>query len=243
MIKALKIFFFLNLLIHLSSCEKSILNDCYKGRGEQVEITRGLGPIKSIDFNLAAKLFITYDNQLDRPELKILGQKNVIDLIRSDINDFELEIEFMECIKSHSELVFYLKTPYLESVTLSGPGALYSQNALVAEKIVCENTSVGQMELICDAFILESKINGPGSLRIDGRTKTQIFESNAGGNYSAFGLESDTTTIRINSTGNASVVASDTLRAIITGNGDIRYLGRPGVFTEITGNGKLIDAN
>ncbi len=90
---------------------------------------------------------------------------------------------------------------------------------------------------------LAAHITNTGSVTVSGSVDQQTIDITGSGNYDAFDLFSNTTTVNCIGSGDASVNAKILLDATIIGSGNILYKRYPEIQSTITGSGILIDSN
>ena len=160
--------------------------------------------------------------QGDRPSLVVEADDNLLEYVRSEVDDFALRLGFAGTVGGYAPtqpLTFRLTAPRLRGLELDGAGAIEATN-INAPRLVVE-------------------INGSGRVRLTGRVDEQFVTLNGSGSYDAAGTESETARVRINGSGAALVWARDTLTARLNGSGRIRYYGQPQVSQDITGSGQV----
>jgi hypothetical protein len=85
---------------------------------------------------------------------------------------------------------------------------------------------------------------GTAFIRLSGPGQAKLYLNNTGtGSINAFNLQVDTCYVNLTGTGSCKVAVNELLDAVITGTGNIYYMGFPNIISHITGLGRLISSN
>ena len=87
------------------------------------------------------------------------------------------------------------------------------------------------------------EMEGTGDIELVGRTENLSVDIEGMGDLNAYDLQAEIATVIANDMGSAEVRVQRTLDATITDLGDIYYKGTPVIDSNISGSGKLVDAN
>ncbi|HOY37988.1 MAG: DUF2807 domain-containing protein [Bacteroidales bacterium] len=87
------------------------------------------------------------------------------------------------------------------------------------------------------------RINGSGDIFISGWSASNILHIDGSGDFYGFDLETETTSVFIDGSGNAEVWATENLLVEIDGSGDVVYRGNPNINSGGSGSGNLINGN
>jgi hypothetical protein len=235
-------------LITLSSCVVHELstepdNDRtkIKGSGKTVSEVRELPNFNSITMNTAGLVKITSgENQY----LEITVDENVLEYIKVYVEEEVLIIEIEEKVSiSNFELTVDIVMTDLRSLVTNSAGSIRSLNQFEEDKINLMINSAGSISLDLKANQLNSMINSAGSLFLRGQVTHHNTILSSAGNVSAFDLGTETTTVLINSAGNAHVNVSELLDVTINSVGCVYYKGNPQIIQNINSIGCVISAN
>lgn len=98
----------------------------------------------------------------------------------------------------------------------------------------------GDVVLNIDASSTKASLAGSGDLTIKGKTNTLEAEVAGSGNFHGFGLVANTTEVSVAGSGDADVVSNESIKARVSGSGDIRYKGNPKKEdTKVAGSGSI----
>jgi hypothetical protein len=209
---------------------------------------KGEGPVVSRDFDLASfekvtlstsgKLILT---QGSPQSIRIEGQANILDLIRTEVRDDHWKIGFTENVGNHKEVVVYATLPKLSYVKLSGSGDILGENQFnQSDEFYVGISGSGNVKMDLKATNLASKISGSGNIKLEGQATNFDLKISGSGDVRAYDLEALNTQISISGSGDCEVHTTGNLKARIVGSGDIYYRGSPQVQTKVSGSGNIV---
>jgi hypothetical protein len=137
----------------------------------------------------------------------VRGDDNLLHLITTTVTDGTLVVSQSGDFTSQQGMEIHVTTPSLAGVTLSGTGAL-AASRVRAEQFDVDLTGTGSLEASGTAKHLDVKLSGVGDARLRR-------------------LLSADTHVVISGTGSASVVATKSLDASVSGSGSVTYYGKP----------------
>ena len=181
--------------------------------------TRDIGNFGQVVVSGDARVYIT---QGDRPSLVVEVDDNLLEYVRTEVDDFTLRLGFAGTVGGYAPtqpLTFRLTVRRLQNLELDGDGTIEATNINVPRLVM--------------------EISGDGRVRLTGKVDEQFVTLNGSGAYDAAGIESETARVRINGSGAALVRASESLTARLNGSGRVSYYGQPQVSQDITGSGQV----
>lgn len=158
--------------------------------------------------------------------------------VRGDTLYIDLE-EFTPRFFRDRRLDIELTVPSLEGLEVSGAtdSTLRSINASDFE---AELSGAGKMDLDgITADSLRVRVSGAGEVTASGTVRSQDVELSGAGSYRARDLRSAEARLDLSGACEASVSASETLDASVSGAGEVEYYGDPKVTEDISGAGSV----
>ena len=211
-----------------------------KGEGSVVTETRNVTGFKGFESTIAADVFIKQSSTF---KVTIEGQKNILDLMKTEMKGDMLKITFEKGyrISSNQKLKVYIEAPSFEKLSMSGSGNVKAQNALTGSKIDIGISGSGDFMLDNIKFSnVEFHISGSGDINVSGETEKVDFQVSGSGNIKASNLKAQSVECHVSGSGNINCNASKSLNALVSGSGDIRYKGKPeSVKTKVSGSGDI----
>ncbi|MFD2562427.1 head GIN domain-containing protein [Aquimarina rubra] len=163
--------------------------------------------------------------------IKIEGESNLIPYVKTEIEG--------EALKIYVEKGYYLKVskgkklivtvPFkdLNKVSLSGSGDIYSDDVIKATDFTTSVSGSGDVRLAVEANSIESSVSGSGDLILKGSTNNLECKVNGSGDVKAYDLKAKDVIASVNGSGDIKVTSTSSLKARVTGSGDIDYQGNP----------------
>ncbi|RJP63670.1 MAG: DUF2807 domain-containing protein [Ignavibacteriales bacterium] len=159
-------------------------------------------------------------SQGDHSSFKIIGDDNLLHLVKSDIEGNTLHIWNKKNISPRRHIKIEIVTESLESISSSGA------------------SSIIMKDFKGDELTLEG--SGAGSFRLSGKVETLKAELSGAVNLKAEDLEANEVYLELSGACDADVNAKEELRADISGVGNIEYSGNPKILKKsISGLGSI----
>ncbi len=253
------IYFVLMLCIAFSSCEE--LGICQRGEGV-LETRTILIPddFEGFDLRIEGNVYVT---QGAAQSVEVEGQGNIIDLLKTDVENGIWKIGFRGCVNEYDELNIRITLPILNAIKVSGSGNVEGQSVFdqsdvldvkitgsgnvklqaITEGFSSKITGSGNMDVQVEAADAESEITGSGNISLAGSTIDFDVRVAGSGDVRAFDFVSDVCETNILGAGNIEVSVQTSLDVKIGGSGNVRYKGQPSLSVNITGSGSVEDAN
>ena len=181
--------------------------------------TRDIGSFGQVVVSGNTRVFVT---QGERPSLVVEVDDNLLEYVRSEVDDFALRLGFAGTVGGYAPtqpLTFHLTARRLRGLELDGAGTI-------------EATNINAPRLVVN-------VNGTGRVRLTGTVEEQYVTVSGSGRYDASATESETVRVRVNGSGAVLVWARDALAARLIGSGRISYYGQPQVSQDVTGSGQI----
>lgn len=251
-------FYQISIVILLASVFFSSCTTKIKGEGPIVTQEFTHSTIKSLRAQTSCEFVISYGEE---QRIVIEGQQNIIDRVEQNVNNEFLEVNLKNGNYSDYHLKVFLTLPIIETVDLSGSGAIeiggfsnlsslnlelsgsgriYTTGLLeVKSRATVDLGGSGNIEANIISADLVSSIDGSGNIDLTGSSNTHSSSIKGSGNINSFALATLSSVCNISGSGNASLAVQDDLRAIISGSGNINYKGTPSVNSTITGSGSV----
>lgn len=140
-----------------------------------------------------------------------------------------------------SDTRVHLYTPDLSLVENRSRSTITGQNLFITPgriEITSTRTGVTDLYLAADEVIVRHR--GKGNIFLGGETGFLDLKVTDSGSFLGFGLLADQAEIRQSGSGDAEVFVDDFMDVLITGPGNVYYMGYPGYRYEGKGAGQLI---
>ncbi len=207
--------------------------------GQTSKITRNVPAFKSVSLSISANVFISQGSQ---QKIEIEADKNVIDIIETDVRGDDLVIKTEDFFWNNiGKVTIYITAPELEGFQVSGSGDIVAQTPIVADEIHLNISGSGSIQIEqLESQDVYATITGSGDIRLAGNhtasnLKTVITGS---GDFRAEDFTVENVNVNITGSGTARIHVTDVLETNITGSGDVHYRGNPLIDANSTGSGR-----
>jgi len=208
-----------------------------KGEGPKVTKTLEVSSFDGFTMAISGNVYLRQGNT---QSVKIEAQQNIIDNIVTDVTDNHWKIKFDQNVRNHEGIKIYITIPNLTKAYVSGSGDIIGETKFTGlNNLVTGISGSGDVKLDVEAQTIEGKISGSGNVRLAGSAKSITIGISGSGDFYADGLRSESGTIKISGSGDATVDASESLSVQVSGSGDVKYKGRPRLSAKVSGSGDV----
>ena len=239
------------MVIFFSSCDKNGINcigsslETIKGEGSIVTSTLNLNNFTGIDLSFADNVTISYGTT---QEVKATGHANIINRIKTNVTNNIWDVALEDGCYQDYELSIHITIPTLNKIYLSGSGNIVvndfsNQSALEVKLSGSGNITLNDFEGTTNLAVT---LSGSGDIKGNKAISTLNnfnLTLNGSGNYQGFPISGKACTVLLSGSGNCELTAYNTLNATLSGSGNISYKGNPTITQNITGSGRVINAN
>jgi Putative auto-transporter adhesin, head GIN domain len=210
------------------------------GEGDVVKESRDAKDFTGVISTIGADIFLKQGSSF---KVTVEGQKNILDLLKTEVKNGALKITFEKGYSLHyrQPLKVYVEAPSFAMLGMSGSGNVVSENTLSGEKLDIEISGSGDFDLSDIQFkSIDFEVSGSGDVKIGGSTESIKLEISGSGNIKANDLKTQKALCRVSGSGDITVNVKQVLEAYVSGSGDIKYSGSPAsVKTKVTGSGDI----
>ncbi|MBI3133461.1 MAG: DUF2807 domain-containing protein [Bacteroidetes bacterium] len=228
------------LLIGLTSCKKNGFV-CYHPNGNIITEQRTTDHFDGIDLRIGADVYV---EQSATYSVSITASENLMAIIKTEVHGTTLCIDTKKnkCINGDDDIAVYITAPELRKLEISGSGDIISKTNFIASDLEMNISGSGNITL--DSLQTTNyaiNISGSGNVKLAGaQTATsQITHISGSGDINTLNLPTSNCDIHISGSGKAQVWAISTLKADISGSGDVIYKGNPVITASASGSGEV----
>lgn len=217
----------------LTSCEK------VRGKGEVIEETRTVNSFTRLVMAVGGKTYYTQGNDFS---VRIKAQRNILDVIQTQVENGQLKVKFKNVnVGSHEEIQVFITAPNLSRLEVSGSGDFIVDEPITVDDLELLIAGSGRINISeLEANRLNTRTSGSGDMAIlDGNADNTTVEISGSGNTNLLNFNSKEADVSISGSGNVQLSVSERLDARISGSGNISYKGSPQVNSQVTGSGKI----
>lgn len=211
-----------------------------EGTGEVVKENRDVRDFKGVTSGISADIEL---RQSATFKVTIEGQKNILDLLETEVKDGKLKISFKKgySMRYQKQLKISIEAPSFDYLGMSGSGNVRADGTLKGEKLDIALSGSGDFDLAQIQYgDVKVGISGSGNVDVGGSAEKVELTISGSGDLKAKDLKAQSVRCRISGSGNVACFATQELDALVSGSGDVRYAGSPAsVKKRVSGSGKV----
>lgn len=230
------LFYLLVIAVVVSSC-----TPCVKGTGENITIERTIENFTELEIDGAFKVTIEQDRNLDKPQIILIGQQNIIDKINTNVKGGKLNIEFSErCYQVDEVIEIHIKIIDIKSIEADGASNIKALSLIKSDNLDLDVDGAANIEMELRTKDLKINADGAASFKLSGKADEMNIKIDGAGSVKAFDLLTNAVDVKVDGAGVCEVNVRDELDVKITGIGEVKYKGSPKDFNQsINGAGKV----
>jgi hypothetical protein len=213
-----------------------------KGNGNNVTIERSTGDYEGIAVSGWFDVDLVSGNEGD---ITLQGDENLLEYIITEVKDGKLVIKTEKGVnlKSSSwksEIRITVPVESISSVSMSGSGDIVGKTKIKSDKFSTAMSGSGDITLDIESNSLSASMSGSGDITLSGNTKDFDATISGSGDIEAYNLEADNVSATVSGSADIQVTAKKSIKARVSGSGDISYRGNPEkVDTKTSGSGDI----
>ena len=168
-----------------------------------------------------------------------------MEYIKTEVKDGKLVIKTRKGVNLKpsswkSGILVVVPVESIDGVSLSGSGDITSRTTLKSDSFETRISGSGDIVLDVEANSVEASMSGSGDMKLNGKASDFEVQVSGSGDISAYGLEADHVTVQVSGSADVEVTAKQSIKARVSGSGDISYRGNPGkIDTKSSGSGDI----
>ena len=213
-----------------------------KGNGNVVTIERSVG---DYDYVSLAGWFDVELVAGNEGELKIRGEENLLEYIKTEVKDGKLTIKKEKGVNLRPSnwkngIMVTVPVESISGASLSGSGDVVGKTTLKADRFKTSISGSGDIVLDVEANSLKASMSGSGDITLSGKATDFEVSVSGSGDIKAYDLEAEFVDAQVSGSADIKVTANQALKARVSGSGDISYKGNPKkIDTKSSGSGDI----
>jgi hypothetical protein len=193
----------------------------------------------------AVKTVGSLDVHLERGtegNITVKTDDNLQEYVIIEVKDNTLVVRTKKNMYLKTKKGIHVTVPFMDisSVALVGSGDVDSKDVVASNNLEVTVTGSGDIILETKAVNLSSTVTGSGDITLSGTTTNLEVTVTGSGDFAGGNLISENTEAKVSGSGDAVVYAKSSLRARVSGSGDIEYKGNPEKRdTKVAGSGDI----
>jgi len=211
------------------------------GSGNLVTETRQVSGFDRIDLSGSGTVVVT---QGAGETLTIETDDNVLEYVLSDVENGTLKLGFKSGVNiiNTTRLVFNVGVDDLTRLDISGSGSI-EVDRLETDHLDIDVSGSGEVQISeLTSGRVKLSISGSGIIDLTGDVPVQDVSVSGSGRHQGSDLCGESVTVIVSGSGGATVCATETLDAEVSGSGSVSYYGDPSSVTRSgSGSGVIND--
>jgi hypothetical protein len=173
--------------------------------------------------------------------LSVEADDNVLPAVKTEVIGGVLHLGFKDGthVSGMRRLEFRITAVRIEGITISGSGSVHGKSTLASGSMRLDIGGSGSIDTELDTARLDAGISGSGSIAVNGHADRLAVTINGSGGFSGRELKCADAEVHINGSGDAAVMATDTIDITIAGSGSVTYGGGAKATIQSTGSGRV----
>lgn len=214
-----------------------------QGDGNVVSKSFNQTGFKDIDASSAMNVILKQGTEYS---VKIDAEKNLMDLIEVRKEGDELVVGFKDNVNVNptKDINVYITAPEFHNLEGSGACTFSNNEVITGNEIKLGLSGACNTHLNLEVNKLDIEASGASEIEVKGKAVYFAVNGSGSTSISAFQLMSENADIELSGAGDAEVFASKSLKADLSGAGEVKYKGNPAsVNKEISGAGSVSKAD
>lgn len=213
-----------------------------KGNGNNVTVERSTGDYDGVAVSGWFDVDLVAGNE---GNITLQGEENLLEYIITEVKDGKLVIKTKKGVNLkpknwNSEIRITVPVESISSVAMSGSGDIVGKTKIKSDKFSTAMSGSGDITLDLETNSITASMSGSGDITLSGRTTDFEATISGSGDIEAFDLEADNVSATVSGSADIQVTAKKSIKARVSGSGDISYRGNPEkVDTKTSGSGDI----
>ncbi|HTH82188.1 MAG TPA: head GIN domain-containing protein [Mucilaginibacter sp.] len=219
---------YLALIITVAGISVLLLNSCkmgcVKGSGKQTSETRKVNEFTRIDISGAFKINLKQDSS---SAVTITGDDNLLQYIKTDVDDHKLRIKQDKNICSTGTITVNIGVHHLDLIKASGAVEVFSDGKIVTQDLHLNLSGITKINMDLDAANVNTEASGATELMLKGQASSHNVDLSGGGKIQAFDFIVGNYNISTSGASDCEINVLHDLTVNSSGAASIKYKGNP----------------
>lgn len=172
--------------------------------------------------------------------VEVEAQPNIAALLVTEVKNGVWTINTKDCFKTDKAFIIHITTPSVDRVSVQGSGDVKGVDGFTPLSLEVDVQGSGGIDLIVDTKRVNATVQGSGNIGLKGTCGVLEASVQGSGDIDAIELLATNAEAEVAGSGDIGVQASENLRVVIAGSGDVKYRGKPAKLDKsISGSGEL----
>lgn len=178
--------------------------------------------------------------------VKIESSSLELDKIETEVEGNALKVRLKKGnYRNTGNIKMYITFKELQAIHSSGSSSVVCESPIQADDFELHTSGSGNIKLASlTANALDIHNSGSSNVDLAGSAKKQNINISGSSKINAFDLKCEESKVSISGSGDVNISVSQSLEAIVSGSGDIRYKGDPDIReVRVSGSGNIRKVN
>ena len=225
-------------LVSFTSCQ-IFGGEWVSGNGKITRQDRRVGSFSEVDVSGSIQLHLRQENSSG---VEVETDENLIEFLEVYTEGKTLYIRPKRGynLDPSEDIIVYATAPSFRSVEASGSCDLIGDNLISGnEEFNIRVSGSGSINMEVDLARISTRISGSGSVQLKGRAQSFEARVSGSGDVKCLDLITETTSLDLSGSSDASVTANKELDVRVSGSGHVKYKGSANVRQKISGSGEV----
>lgn len=176
-------------------------------------------------------------------QMSITAKNGMPEEVEYEIKNGELKIRAKADLKRENEISIKLPYKNLTSIEAATGAVINSREDLQSENLNLKALTGGKIELSVEARMIDAKVSQVSDIILYGKTISQNVLATTGGNFLAYDMECEESSVKATSGAQIKIKASRKIEATANSKGFIAYIGDPESSHAQTSLGGIIESH
>ena len=237
--KTSRTFFVLFVLMLLAST--ALMGSCIeitgiKGDGNVVKEERNVSGFTSLEVSGAFEVYL-YQGKTEK--LTLEADKNLMEVIVTEVKGDKLHIYTRENIKKATELNVYLTFEELEMIDISGAVSIEGEGVLEFDELYLDGSGASEIIMEMNVSSLHADFSGASEIELTGKAGSATFDFSGASELDALDFVIKHCELDVSGASEARVNVTENLEVDVSGAASVRYKGNPQVSQDVSGAGSI----
>lgn len=212
-----------------------------EGNGHLKKETRSVGEFSKIGSSGSWDVMVAYGSTCS---VQVEGDENLIQYVVTEVEGNHLSIHSKKNtnLQSKNKIVIYVVMNKLSAIALSGSGNIIGEGKFSSDApLQCSVSGSGNIKIAFNsASTVSMSIAGSGNIQLSGKAEKAEVSISGSGNADCQNLQVDHAAAKISGSGNFKIFANKSVKASISGSGNVTYKGAANdIEAHTAGSGKV----
>jgi hypothetical protein len=174
------------------------------------------------------------------------GEENLLEYIITEVKNGKLVVKPEKGVNLQSSswksgtISITIPVEEINAVSMSGSGDLVGKTILKGSDFKTSMSGSGDLSIELEVMDLNVNVSGSGDMDLKGSTNNLEVQISGSGDVHAYGLNANNVSAIVSGSANIEVTANTSLKARVSGSGDISYRGNPAkIDSKTSGSGDI----